>query len=38
MCASFFRPLLTLPAGVFSDKYFAFWVGLATTWGWAAGG
>ena len=38
LCASFCRPLLTLPAGVFSERYFAFWVGLATTWGWAAGG
>lgn len=30
-------PLLTLPAGVFSKGYFRFWIGLAMTWGTAAG-
>ena len=29
-------PLLALPATVFSESYFTFWVIIALVWGWAA--
>ena len=29
-------PLLALPATVFSENYFTFWIILALVWGWAA--
>ena len=29
-------PVLTIPAGVFSKSYFAFWVMIATAWGFSA--
>ena len=29
-------PVLTIPAGVFSRSYFAFWVMIATAWGFSA--
>lgn len=30
-------PLLSVPAGVFTESYFAFWVFIAIAWGFSAG-
>lgn len=35
-CFSAYRPLLALPAGVFSLGYFKMWIIIALTWGFAA--
>lgn len=36
LCLIFIWPLLSIPAGVFSKSYFAFWVLIAIAWGFGA--